>query len=142
VAVKYRICLLLVVVVGIACGGSPPASHPDEDAVVKTAIEWLELVDTGDYGAGWERAATVLRGAVSKGRFVASLAPVRDPLGSVVSRKLKSTHFATELPGVPDGEYLVIQFDTEFANKRSSVETVTPMLDTDGSWRVSGYYIR
>jgi len=29
-----------------------------------------------------------------------------------------------------------------FANKKAAVETVTPMKDTDGQWRVSGYFIR
>ena len=29
-----------------------------------------------------------------------------------------------------------------FENKASAVETVTPMLDTDGIWRISGYYIK
>ncbi|MGB5422961.1 MAG: DUF4019 domain-containing protein [Desulfobacterales bacterium] len=27
-------------------------------------------------------------------------------------------------------------------NKASAVETITPMLDKDGQWRVSGYYIK
>ena len=48
----------------------------------------------------------------------------------------------TELPGAPDGEYVVFQFDTQFERKRAAVETVTPMRDPDGSWRVSGYFIR
>jgi hypothetical protein len=48
----------------------------------------------------------------------------------------------TELPGAPDGEYVVFQFDTQFEHKRAAVETVTPMRDPDGSWRVSGYFIR
>jgi hypothetical protein len=36
---------------------------------------------------------------------------------------------------------VVIQYDTSFANKKSAVETVTPLLDSDGQWRVSGYFI-
>ena len=60
----------------------------------------------------------------------------------LVSRKLKSTQFATSLPGAPDGEYVVIQFEASFGNKRASVETVTPMLEKDGQWRVSGYFIK
>jgi hypothetical protein len=36
----------------------------------------------------------------------------------------------------------VIQFATSFENKQSAVETVTPMRDSDGTWRVSGYYVR
>lgn len=48
----------------------------------------------------------------------------------------------TQLPGAPDGEYAVIQFETSFANKKSAIETVTPMKDPDGKWRVSGYFIK
>jgi hypothetical protein len=29
-----------------------------------------------------------------------------------------------------------------FENKAAAVETVTPMADPDGAWRVSGYFIR
>ena len=53
-----------------------------------------------------------------------------------------SKTFMTELPGAPDGRYVVIQFDTAFENKASSVETVTPMADPDGAWRVAGYFIK
>ena len=58
------------------------------------------------------------------------------------SRTLKSATFARTLPGAPDGEYVVIQYETAFENKAAAVETITPMLDKDGSWRISGYYIK
>ncbi|MDD5138124.1 MAG: DUF4019 domain-containing protein, partial [Candidatus Omnitrophica bacterium] len=47
----------------------------------------------------------------------------------------------TTLPGAPDGEYVIVQFDTTFENKKSSVESVTMSLEADGRWRVSGYFI-
>jgi hypothetical protein len=53
-----------------------------------------------------------------------------------------SREYSEKLPGAPDGKYVVIQFDAVFENKPSAVETVTPMLDPDGVWRVSGYFIR
>jgi hypothetical protein len=37
---------------------------------------------------------------------------------------------------------VTIQYETVFENKASAVETITPMLDPDGIWRVSGYFIR
>ena len=48
----------------------------------------------------------------------------------------------TELPGAPDGQYVAIQFTTPFENKRVAVETITPMLEDDGDWRVAGYFIK
>jgi len=33
-------------------------------------------------------------------------------------------------------------YETACENKASAVKTITPMLDKDGSWRISGYYIK
>ncbi|HEY5894810.1 MAG TPA: DUF4019 domain-containing protein, partial [Chthoniobacterales bacterium] len=60
----------------------------------------------------------------------------------LVSRKLKSAKYTKTLPGAPDGEYVILQFNTTFANKKEAVETVTPMLAQDGKWKVSGYFIK
>jgi len=67
---------------------------------------------------------------------------VRLPLGKVISRWVMSKTPTKNVPGGPDGEYVIIQFKTSFENKADSIETVTPMLDKDGARRVSGYYIK
>jgi hypothetical protein len=46
------------------------------------------------------------------------------------------------LPGAPDGRYVLIEFASSFASKKEAVETATVMLETNGEWRVSGYFIR
>jgi predicted SnoaL-like aldol condensation-catalyzing enzyme len=58
-----------------------------------------------------------------------------------VSREVKSHNYRKHIRGAPKGQYVIIQFITDFYNKKSSIETVTPMLETDGKWRVAGYFI-
>jgi len=118
------------------------ADRPAEEAAVAASQAWLSLVDQGNYSGSWEEAAEYFRAAVTVEQWKRSMVAFRSPLGRVVSRKLKSTYYTSTLPGAPDGEYVVIQFETSFENKKSVIETVTPMLDTDGKWRVSGYYIK
>lgn len=113
-----------------------------EKQALEASQKWLSFVDNGQYAESWEMAAQYFRNTVSKEKWQQSLNAVRKPLGHVVKRTLQSKQYATSLPGAPDGEYVVIQYETSFANKKSSVETITPMLDKDGQWRVSGYYIR
>lgn len=114
----------------------------NEKAAQAAAEAWLALVDAGNYAQSWTDASTLFRRAIDQAGWEKALTGVRTPLGSVVSRSLKSAKYATSLPGAPDGEYVVIQYDTSFTNKRNAVETVTPMKEPDGSWRVSGYFIR
>lgn len=118
-----------------------PMPKPEQEAV-PAAEKWLALVDAGNYAESWKTAADYLKKIVKQKQWVATMEPVRKPLGKVVSRKLKSSEFTRELPGAPDGQYVVIQFTTEFANKASATETVTPMRDKEGKWRVSGYIIK
>jgi hypothetical protein len=126
----------------LVAAGSVWAADAREDAAQAAAEVWLKLVDAGDYKASWEQAAMVFKGAVTQADWEQKAGAVRNPLGKVVSRKLKSRQYAEQLPGAPDGKYVVIQYDTVFEHKQSAVETVTPMMDPDGTWRVSGYFIR
>jgi hypothetical protein len=108
----------------------------------RAAREWLALADVADAAGTWTAAASLFRRAVPKDEWARALDAARAPLGAVVARTLRTGRAATELPGAPDGEYVVLEFDTQFERKRATVETVTPMRDADGEWRVSGYYIR
>ena len=128
---------ILTLVVAAYCN----ANEASEKAALTSATVWLALADEGKYPETWDQAAAHFKNALTKDQWVGSLKRGRDPLGKVLSRKLKSRMYTKSLPGVPDGEYVVIMYDTRFENKESAVETITPMLDRDGKWRVAGYQI-
>jgi len=141
---KLRTGLVLaLIILGILFSmNSLKANEVAEKAAATAAGAWVSLVDGGDYAESWNQAAGFFKNAVTKEQWQQSLKAVRAPLGKMVARKLKSKQYTKTLPGVPDGEFVVIQYETTFENKKSAIETVTPMLDKDGKWRVSGYYIK
>jgi len=118
------------------------ANETAEKRALEASDTWLKLSDRGQYSESWKTAAELFRNAISREQWNASLSAVRKPLGKVIKRSVKSKQYATSLPGAPDGEYVVIQYETSFEKKKFSIETVTPMLEKDGKWRVSGYYIK
>lgn len=141
---ERRLGSLFVSVAFLALLLSPAAgaAQKAEEVAVKAAAKWLAMVDEGKYSESWADAAQVFKGAVTAEQWKSSLNGGRKPLGKLISRTITLKKYTTSLPGAPDGEYVVIQYETSFENKRSAVETITPMLDKDGKWRVSGYYIK
>jgi hypothetical protein len=113
-----------------------------ERLATESANHWLTLVDGGNYASSWNTAAPLFKNSVLKNQWAQMLQATRAPLGRVLSRKIKSAIYKTSLPGAPDGQYVVIQFESSFEHKKSAIETVTPSLGDDGQWRVSGYFIR
>ena len=140
---KLKMFLSLVAIV--SCIGCSSASNPEaETAAVAAAKGWLSRIDAEKYAESWDEAAALFKGAVSKEQWVQTMQAERKPFGKNISRELKSKRYCTSLPGIP-GECVVIQFKALFENKKSTIstiETVTPMMDKDGKWRMSGYYIK
>jgi len=139
---KLHTTLAATVALTLLIAATVRADQSAEEQAVTAAKAWLELVDQGEYEKSWENAAKLSKNAVKKNEWSRTIAAGREPMGKLVSRELESAKYSTTLPGAPDGEYVLIQFETSFENKKSAIETITPMKDPDGVWRVSGYYIK
>jgi hypothetical protein len=108
----------------------------------KAAEAWLALEDAGDHAAAWDISASAFQEQVPKEAWAKQAQAVRGPFGALQGRTLLKGEYATSLPGAPDGEYVVLQYQAHFEKKAEAVETITPALDWDGAWKVSGYYVK
>lgn len=113
-----------------------------EERAREAAEAWLSRIDRGDAAGAWEEAATGFRRAVTPEKWAASLAQVQGSVGKPVERAFESAEHQKELPGAPDGDYVILQYATRFERKARGRETVVPQLDVDGVWRVSGYWVK
>jgi len=137
--VQVLVALSMVSTLGL---NSSHAQAPSTQAAQASTETWLSLVDTQKYSASWDAAAKMFRSRVTKEQWQTAVQTTRDPLGRLKSRTLKSATSATTLPGVPDGQYVVFQFDASFEHKTAAVETVTAAREVDGMWHVAGYFIK
>ncbi len=139
---QKSVWIILMTLLTIGLLSSDLKAEDKNQKPLAAAEKWLQLVDSGEYAQSWKAAAGYFQGAVGKDQWRTALSATRKPLGQVISRRLAGAKYYNSLPGAPDGEYVVIQYQTRFNHKAQAVETVTPMMDKDGQWRVSGYYIK
>jgi hypothetical protein len=141
---KPQLLRLIMVIALSAIGGSSVIRAQESGtAAAQSSVEtWLSLIDHQNYAASWDTAATLFRNAVTKEQWQAAAQAARSPLGQLKTRTLKTATATKTLPGGPDGEYVVMQFDTSFAQKAAAVETVTAVRERDGTWHVGGYFIK
>jgi hypothetical protein len=134
--------LLGVLTLLLTVAGGAAAQDEARAAARDAARAWLALLDDQEYDTTWEEAGSLLKAAVDQEKWSTKLAVTLGPMGKVKSRAVRSTEYSTTMPGAPDGEYVTVIFDTTFENKQVAVETVPMMKERDGTWRVSGYWIR
>jgi hypothetical protein len=129
-----------------AAGPEAPPFEGDH-AMAKTeasraVLAWLPLVDAGKLGEAWDAGAGNLQDATPKEAFTEAVGTARSPLGALQARNFARAEYTKELPGAPEGEYVLVGYQSAFENKAEGQETVIATLDWDGSWKVVGYDVR
>lgn len=136
------LCALVVLIAAAALHAQAPVTPKPEDAAKEAVLPWLALLDDAKYPESWNAAAPTIQKLVPLDRWTKAMTAVRTPFGKVVRRTLKDAKFTVSVPGAPEGQYVIFQFETVFEHKPAAVETVTPMRTPDGAWKVAGYYIK
>ena len=118
------------------------AATPQSEAGQRQAGDWLALVDAGKYAASWDAASSSFRKAIAKDKWVEAVTAARKPLGKIESRKLETAQPVKDPPNAPPGDYIILQFASDFEKKANAVETVVMVQDDDKQWRTSGYFVK
>jgi hypothetical protein len=142
---KTPTALLFSTLLSVSSYAAAQAAPTEAQAIAaakQAAQTWLALVDANQYAQSWQQAAAPLRNAVSIAQWEKDARNVRLPFGALQGREVTSATYSTTMPGAPKGSYVVLTYASRFADRANAVETVAPMLEADGTWRVSGYFIR
>jgi hypothetical protein len=115
-------------------------SHANDIAAArKVAVEWLGLIDAENYSEAYDRCSEgAKRRMKSKEESIADYQHVRKPYGTPSERKVVTEKFTTSLPPFPKGEYVLIDFLTDFQNKKHVREEVL-VQRVGQKWVVSGF---
>jgi hypothetical protein len=109
-------------------------------AATQAAEKWLVYVDESEYTKSYEEASEMLQEQVTSERWAQGLLGVESQAGALNERTLQGARYTTQLPNAPEGEYVVVQYMSEFA-KAQAQEVVLMMREND-AWKVAGYFVR
>jgi hypothetical protein len=125
--------------------GAPEKTAGDETpekAAQAAAEKWLALVDADNISESWKQAASAFKEQMTAERWESAVKSVHSQTGKLLSRKFRTAEYTTSLPNAPAGDYVILRYDTSYENLKTATETVVPMKEKDGAWRVSGYLVR
>src|ERR1700761_1783177 len=119
----------------------PVLAGPAEDEATAAAKTWIVLIDAKNYPQSWKDAADIFQQGVSETKWDEMVQSGRDKAGALKSRQFQSAQLTKSLPGVPDGDYAVVSFQSDFETKGASTEVLT-LVHENGKWKVGGYFIQ
>jgi hypothetical protein len=147
---KYAAALLVVALIPPLAGTAQlskkqekiNAQHADAIVAARTAAEaWLKIEDAETYDKSWQAASDYFRSQVPERGWVRRMETMRKPLDPLVTRDLTASEWNTEMPNLPNGEYVALVYQTVFANGHPQLESLV-MVHEGAAWKMVGYAVQ
>src|SRR5260370_29187138 len=121
-----------------ACSALSLSLSPEDEATRDVALQWLGVVDSGNY----KDAALLMSEQVRGSRdWTNYFAVNRAPLGRVNIRKIAEVKHASTVPGDPELRlHAIVRFKTSFEHKASATEEIV-LTKIGCCWEISGYEV-
>lgn len=132
----------------VSSGVAQEAATPDSltvaegQAAQEAADAWLVPVDSMDYRTSYQQASPLLQEQTSETQWVQTLRTTFGAMGSFISRAPQGREFRTALPGAPEGEYVIVTYNSRYTQAEDAVETVVMAKSATGEWQTAGYDVR
>ena len=136
---------ILLSMILIHCGPSPVVAQKEE-AAKEAALEWLALVDDGEYADSWEQAGKLLQAAVTSEEWANAAQSARNQVATMLpgidfsTRGLITARYTEDIPNAPPGEYVIAQYAISQSGQKI-IETVSLQLEGE-AWKVVGYFVQ
>lgn len=146
---SFRWASLAVLTAGLAqtpliAVQGPPQADPhaaEELAAERQALGFLGYLDEGRFADSYAYTGMLLRARADSEAYAAQIQKARAGTGALQARELIDATYNTSVEGAPEGQYVILHYHSNFANRQDTVETITLAL-AKGYWRVDGYYIK
>ncbi len=110
----------------------------DIDNSDRYALEWLAVVDKGDFGNAYDMTTKALQFTMPRNEWVPMMKAMKGSKGEVTERKVIDIRTAKDPKGAPQGDYMIFIYETTFSNGKKATEILS-LQEYNGVWRVYSY---
>jgi len=128
----------ILLILSICCSAHAFTLSQDDDQAREAALQWLQVVDSGNYKDAALMMSERVRGSQD---WLNYFIIRRAPLGRVNKRQIAKLKHASTVPGDYElRQHAIIRFNTSFEHKPAVIEEVV-MAKMGCCWEVMGFSI-
>ena len=100
------------------------------------ALEWLTQVNTGEYEKAYKNLGDVLISNTSLEDWISQISILMTEFGNLESRITTDTYFQSEVEGLGNGFYVIIEFDVKYSKTKKHTETLLLKQNDKLHWKI------
>ena len=105
----------------------------------KVALEWWSQVNTGQYEQSYSKLSDVMKSRATLEDWLNQISMLMDEFGNMESRTLTNTYFQSELEGLENGFYVIIEYDVKYSKTTNHTESLLLKQSDQLEWQIFNF---
>jgi len=130
---------LLIVFIGLLSFNNICAQKYTETYIKdanKIALDWWHQVNTGQYEASYNKLSDALKNSTTLEQWLNQISILMDEFGNLESRIITDTYFQSELEGLKDGFYVIIEYNVNYSKTKNHTESLLLKQNDQLQWGI------
>ena len=102
----------------------------------KVGLQWWTQVNTGQYDQSYAKLSNVLKNRFSLESWLNEISILMDEFGKFKSRTVKDAYFQSEIEGLEDGFYVIIEYEVKYSKTKNHTENLLLKQSDQFKWEV------
>ena len=105
----------------------------------KVGLSWLNNINHTKYENAYELLSKEVKVMVEKEHWISLINELMLEFGNLESRTVKQKYFQSQIEGMEDGFYVVIEYDSQYENTKDHTEHLLLKQNDKAKWEVANY---
>ena len=105
----------------------------------KVATNWFNHINTGQYKKAYDELSGELKDRATLKDWLIQISMLMEEFGNIENRIITDTHFESEIKGLEDGFYVIIEYDVKYSKTRNHTESLLLKQSDNLEWQILNY---
>jgi len=102
----------------------------------KIGLEWWNQINNKEYKESYIKLSDIVKHRYSLESWEKQMSMLMDEFGILESRIVKNTYFQSELEGLEDGFYVIIEYEVQYSKTRNHSEDLLLKQNDQLQWEI------
>ena len=105
----------------------------------KVAVDWWNQINTKKYVSSYDKLSDILKNSATVEEWTNQISILMDEFGNLESRVVTDIYFQSELEGLEDGFYVIIEYDVKYSKTRNHTEDLLLKQNDQLQWEIADF---
>ncbi len=102
----------------------------------KVGYTWWSQVNQGQHTESYEALCIELKERFTLESWTNQMSALMEEFGSIQNREVKTTYFQSEIEGLQDGFYVIIEYNVNYTKTRNHIEYLLLRQNNQSIWKI------